>query len=358
MKTLQTIVAESDNKISVAEMLADIKNLENWSLAENIDKKAMAAKYGIQSRKTAEIVYGILTKAAEDRWSRKKFDENDIAAFKQFCKMPELYSKIEPFFEDEPEEFIKYLRDFYKKDLEDSNLMQYSTWKQSDLKYRRIPYGKIYTIKLYQFILKYLEEHGSDNKDARDAKTKATDLVLGKLDEQLKDFKKDLLDRAEQQALDFYDTILEKIGDWKKTADGLQKQIEDFQMNWVKNRNRGWYWNEREYKDLEKSAKQWRAKYLNAKYIKGHFSKPEYGKYCRDAADHEYEMKKNTMADKIVERDFDYANLQFTNVKRDPKWIEMMITDGVKKVYARSIIAAEFSEKVTVHFRFILTDRK
>ena len=64
------------------------------------------------------------------------------------------------------------------------------------------------------------------------------------------------------------------------------------------------------------------------------------------------------MAEKIVERDFDYANITFSNMKRDPKGIEMMISDGVKKVYARSIIAAEYSEKVICHFRFILTDRK
>lgn len=346
------------NKITVAEMLEDVKNLETWSLSENIDKKAIAAKYGIQSRKTAEIIQGILTKAAEDRWGRKKFDENDIAAFKQFCKMPELYNKIEPFFENEPEEFIKYLRDFYKKDLEDNNLMQYSTWKPSELKYRRIPYGKIYTIKFYQFILKYLEEHGSDNKATRDAYQEAVDLILNKLSEQLADFKERLLDNAEEQGRNYYKNIQTNLNEWEKNANDCERQRQEFIDNWRKEKRQGWYWRDSEYTRLEKKENTWRSMVATGKYILKKWNIDGYAKYCREEADKEYEMKKRTMAEKIVERDFDYSKLEFTNVKQDPKWIEMMITDGTKKVYARSIIAAEFSEKVKVHFRFILTDRK
>lgn len=36
----------------------------------------------------------------------------------------------------------------------------------------------------------------------------------------------------------------------------------------------------------------------------------------------------------------------------------MRVTDGTKNVYCRSVWAAEFSEKMIPHFRFIITNRK
>jgi hypothetical protein len=64
------------------------------------------------------------------------------------------------------------------------------------------------------------------------------------------------------------------------------------------------------------------------------------------------------MADKIHDKGLNIENIECTNVHQDPKVIEMVITDGVKKLYCRSIIAAEYSDKMVTHFRFIITERK
>ena len=344
----------TSTNISVEEMMEDINKLNDYSI-DNAEKKALAAKYGIQSRKGAEIEKRILTVAAEDRANRTTFSELDITMFKRLTNCPELYSKMEPFLQLEPEAFVKYMKDVYEENIKSKGLEQYITWKPSDLKYARIKYGNIYTIKFYQFLLKYLEENGSATKDARDARKEATDLVLSKLNEQLKDFKQTLLDHAEEQALNYYDNIVKNIDMWFEKDEECEKQLNDLRRE---NGRSYRYWDNPEYKKVQETQKRWHLMYVEGNFIMEKWTKNEYGKYCREQAEKEYEMKKKTMAEKIVDRDFDYANIQFTNVKRDPKWIEMLITDGVKKVYARSIIAAEYSEKVTVHFRFILTDRK
>jgi hypothetical protein len=72
----------TSTNISIEEMMEDIKKLNDYSI-ENAEKKAMATKYGIQSRKAAEIEHAILVKAAEDRATRKSFTELDITMFKR-----------------------------------------------------------------------------------------------------------------------------------------------------------------------------------------------------------------------------------------------------------------------------------
>ena len=352
MKNLESFVSEA-SKITVAEMLEDIKKVRDaYELKE---KKAIADKYGIQSKKIAEIEHGILIKAAEDRATRKTYDENDIKAFRQLTNMPEIYNKLKAFLKQEPEAFVKYLKDYYEEYLKKENLFSFINWKPSDLKYR-VSYGKIYSIKIYQFLVKYLEENGSDTADKRSAKEKATDLILSKLDEQLEDFKQKLLDQVEEQAKAYWQRLSDNLKKYYKDYLAAKKEFDDFHND----RNNRFSLPEvrKEYAKLEENEKIMSQRYHNAKYITDKYTKEKYGEYCRELGRKEYEYKKHKMAEKIVERDFDYANITFSNMKQDPKGIEMLISDGVKKVYARSIIAAQFSEKVICHFRFILTDRK
>lgn len=352
MKALNTYLMES-SKITTAEMIEDIKKVrDTYELKE---KKAIAEKYGIQSKKAGEIEHGILVKAAEERSTRKNFDQLDVKMFRLLSNYTEMYNKLVEYLENEPEEFIIYMKDFYEEQLKKDKLFSYINWKPSDLKYR-LSANQIYSIKYYQSIVKYLEENGTSTADKRSAKQKATDLILSKLDEQLADFKEQLLNQVEEQAKNYWQRLSDNIEELHKKYLAARKEFNDY----TSDHRRRYSLPEvmAEYNRLEENAKTTSQVYHNAKYILDKYSKEEYGKYCREQGRKEYEYKKHKMAEKIVERDFDYANITFSNMKRDPKGIEMMISDGVKKVYARSIIAAEYSEKVICHFRFILTDRK
>ena len=352
MKSLNTYLNES-SKFTATEMMEDIKKVRD--AYELKDKKAIAEKYGIQSKKIAEIEKGILQKAAEERATRTKFDKLDIQLFRLHTNYVDMYNKLTEFLELEPEAFVIFLKDYYEEYLKNEKLFQFLNWRPSDLKYR-LSYNQIASIKYYQSIVKWLEEHGSSNADKRSAKEKATEIILGKLDEQLADFKEQLLNQVEEQAKDYWQRLSDGLEKWHKEYLKARKEFNDYTADHTRRYSLPEVM--AEYNRLEEASKLASQKYHNTKYIVEKWTKEEYGKYCREQGRKEYEYKKHKMAEKIVERDFDYANITFSNMKRDPKGIEMLISDGVKKVYARSIIAAQFSEKVICHFRFILTDRK
>lgn len=352
MKDITTYISQS-SQFTNEEMMEDIKKVRD--AYELKDKKAIADKYGIQSKKISEIERGILLKAAEARMTRKQFDKLDVQMFRMLSNYVDMYNKLAEYLENEPEAFVIYMKEYYEGLLKEDNTLQYLGYRLSDLKYR-LSYNKICTLKYYQSIVKYLEENGTSTADKRSAKQKATELILSKLDEQLEDFKQHLLDQIEDQAKNYWQRLTDNLSKYKEEYLAAEKEFDDFHND----RTNRFSLPEvrKEYARLENIKNQASQIYHNANYIIKKYTKEAYGKYCREEGRKEYEYKKHNMAEKIVERDFDYANITFSNVKRDPKGIEMMISDGVKKVYARSIIAAEFSEKVICHFRFILTDRK
>jgi hypothetical protein len=352
MKALNTYINES-SKFSAAEMMEDIKKVRD--AYELKDKKAIAEKYGIQSKKIAEIEKGILQRAAEERATRTKFDTLDISLFRLYSNYVDMYNKLSEYLELEPEGFIIFMKDYYEEDLKKDKIFQYLNWRPADMKYR-LNYNQMCRIKYYQSLVRYINEHGSSTKNQREAKENATDLILGKLDEQLAEFKEQLLNQVEEQAKDYWQRLSDGLEKWHKEYLKARKAFNDYTADHTRRYSLPEVM--AEYNRLEEAGKLASQKYHNAKFIVEKWTKEEYGKYCREQGRKEYEYKKHKMAEKIVERDFDYSNLTFSNMKRDPKGIEMLISDGVKKVYARSIIAAQFSEKVICHFRFILTDRK
>lgn len=52
------------------------------------------------------------------------------------------------------------------------------------------------------------------------------------------------------------------------------------------------------------------------------------------------------------------SELTFSQIQSDPKLFDVIIAGNGKKVHARSILAAENSEYMVPHFRFIVTDAK
>lgn len=70
-----------------------------------------------------------------------------------------------------------------------------------------------------------------------------------------------------------------------------------------------------------------------------------------------FDSKVFAMADKLNSKGFT-SECKFSSLSSDPKLFDVVIADGEKKVHARSILAAEFSECMTAHFRFIITNAK
>lgn len=70
-----------------------------------------------------------------------------------------------------------------------------------------------------------------------------------------------------------------------------------------------------------------------------------------------FDSKVFAMADKLNRKGFT-SECKFSSLSSDPKLFNVIVTDGEKKVHARSVLAAESSECMVAHFRFIITNAK
>lgn len=73
------------------------------------------------------------------------------------------------------------------------------------------------------------------------------------------------------------------------------------------------------------------------------------------AAEDKFKSDIMAIAEKVRRMNMEEAMLELLSIESDPKHYDITLTDGKKTVHARSIFAAEFSEKVSPHYRFIIT---
>ena len=105
----------------------------------------------------------------------------------------------------------------------------------------------------------------------------------------------------------------------------------------------------KEIEKLERFIKQ------SEKFIK--MGKEKYIEMNADQANSTFDMKVFALADKLNKKGFT-TSCEFSAISNDPKLFDTIIIDGSKKVHARSILAAENSECMVAHFRFIITNSK
>lgn len=105
----------------------------------------------------------------------------------------------------------------------------------------------------------------------------------------------------------------------------------------------------KEVEKLERFIRQ------SEKYIK--MGKEKYTEINVNQASSMFDMKVFSLADKLNKKGFT-TSCKFSAISDDPKLFDTVITDGSKKVHARSILAAENSERMVAHFRFIITNSK
>lgn len=91
------------------------------------------------------------------------------------------------------------------------------------------------------------------------------------------------------------------------------------------------------------------------KFIK--MGKEKYVEMNVEQADRMFDAKVFALADKLNKKGFT-DSCEFSAISNDPKLFDTIIIDGAKKVHARSILAAENSECMVAHFRFIITNAK
>ena len=310
------------------ELIADYTLLNEYPSMN--EKKALAAKYGVDSKKAKDIQEMVLVAMRGERKTRTEFDEIDLRYFSRF-DIPETYAKAVPYYELESIEFLNYVMGVYWE-----NLVTRKLDKKVDLVNIRGTYhlsiSDKYAIRRYLNIKKYLEEIKPENVEKKRNDEEINNVIRNIL---LKDM------------VAFHDAYIAKVTKWANIQ--YPKIIE------IKNETR------EQLVKLPKDVKYnvWRPlknKYDRAVALLTRFDTIEkYVEWNVENAEKQYMSDINSVVERIRKRELDYDNLKVVNVYDDPKFFEMTITDGKQSLHARSIWAAEYSEKVTAHYRFIIS---
>lgn len=89
--------------------------------------------------------------------------------------------------------------------------------------------------------------------------------------------------------------------------------------------------------------------------VKYKWNKEKFVSDMVDSAQKRYERDMLAVAEKIRKMNIDEENMKVSSIFPDAKHYDITVTDGKRSVHARSIFAAEFSEYVSPHYRFIIT---
>lgn len=88
------------------------------------------------------------------------------------------------------------------------------------------------------------------------------------------------------------------------------------------------------------------------------WSLDEYIKREVDNRERYYNFAMISLAERLIRNGVDEENIKVNYIQEDYKLFEMGINDGKSTWHARSIVAAEYSDIVTCHLRFIVTKIK
>lgn len=85
------------------------------------------------------------------------------------------------------------------------------------------------------------------------------------------------------------------------------------------------------------------------------WNRKEYVDKNVEEAEKRYKYDIEAIAEKVRRMNMDEEFIEVLSIDSDPKHYDIVLSDGKKKVHARSIFAAEFSYLVAPHYRFIIT---
>lgn len=309
------------------ELIADYTLLNEYPSMN--EKKALAAKYGIESKKAKEIQEMVLVAMRGERKTRTEFDEIDLRYFSRF-DIPETYAKAVPYYELESIEFLNYVLNVYWGNVVEKKLENKLSLANS--RGYGICAAHKYIIKRYLNLKRYLEEIKPENIEKKRSDEEINNVIRNILLVEMKPLHDNYIERITAWSKKSYVSIIKTKTESAKELDLLPKDVKYNIWKPIKN------------------------KYDRAVALLRRFDTiDKYVAYTVESAEREYMNDVNEVTLRIRKKELDYDNIKVINVYNDPKFFELTITDGNKSLHARSIWAAEYSEKVTAHYRFIIT---
>lgn len=349
MKSIVQFIKESMNKFSKEELHEDYQKASDVTGQE---KKDLIAKYGIETKKAQDIKNRILEILRELRKEQKNFDKQDITDFLRLHDY--VTSRMIEGLKEEPKEFSTYLKDCYFERLKSRKLDQYAL--STSLSSYRFSIADKDLIRTYQKISKAVDEINPTKEKLTEKEY--FEMLNNRITELMQDFKVIYLKRIEEYAKKQYKYYSDKKNldaleaDVKAAQNVIEKYKEDNNITWIK-------WNDSKGRDLENKVEKARNKVSQFKaFTKIYTTEKMYLDKCKEDGEKTFANNIAAISERLIKDNLNIDNLSITNVKNDPKFFEMIITDGNKKLYLRSVFAAQFSTKMIPHFRFIITERK
>ena len=347
MKSLTQYISEK--LMSIEEMVEDYNIISNSPDTET--KKKIASKYCLVSKKSTDIQKAILIAMRNERNDRRKYSDDDITWFRRLSDMPSRYKTLCTWLDNESLEFVNFMRARYEEKLKSkkskfgSLLDLKNSAKGRDWNYVMTAADK-YLIDTYNNLTQYIEEHDPTKLSSKQEQLVIINSIKQKLLENTKEFHDEYINRVENFANNYWDNLPSKIESSKKAYEEA-KQL---------------YMEEQDYakaKTLKRKMEEASRVYNSYLIVSRKYSyKNEYVDKCKEDAEAKFDANITTIAERLKKQNFIISEIKVKIIDNDPKFYAMCVTDGVKKVYCRSVWAAEFSDKMIPHFRFIITNRK
>lgn len=283
------------------------------------DRKNLGVKYGVPA-KSKDIQEKISSILKEIRSTQTEFDKDDM---RDWFRLDPKVTKLGQYLDGEPIAFVKMLQaDYESRAKRGGNSIA----------------GK-YARNMYEKITVWLNEATkTDDKKAAEAELENNiEKLVSKLSSELADFKVRYLEKVYEAAGKRYKRIPTDIKALKNQRLAIEARYDAARKEKNKVDN-----------------KIGRLKGILRMYP----SVEEFQKFTVEEATKQFEYNVRGLANRLIDKKFIIEKIIVSNVKNDPKFFEMTITDVEKKLYCRSVLAAQFSEKMIPHFRFIMTERK
>lgn len=335
--------------MSIEEMVEDYNVISDSP--DTATKKSIASKYGLVSKKSADIQKAILVAMRNERNDRRKYSDDDITWFRRLSGMPSRFKTLCTWLDNESLEFVNFMRARYEEKLKSKKSKFGSLFdlknsaKGRDWNYVMTAADK-YLIDTYNNLTQYIEEHDPTKLSSKQEQLVIIKSIKEKLLENTKEFHNECISRVENFANRYWDSLPSKIESSKKAYEEA-KQLYNKEQDYSKS------------KVLRTKMEEASRTYNSFLIVsKKYSSKNEYIDKCKEDAEDKFDANINSIAERLKKQDFIITDIKVTDIHNDPKFYSMCVTDGIKKVYCRSVWAAEFSDKMIPHFRFIITNRK
>lgn len=297
------------------EMSADYDKIQ-W--ADNTEKKEIAKKYSIDTRKGAEIAAEILRGIQEKRKDKSAFTSSDLKWWHHQYPNIGTFATMKNALDAESEAFVNFVASEYKKSYD--KVMGQRSLSMAD-KAR---------ITDYNNVVRYLNE----KKNSED---KGLQALIKNLSVQTSVFKTKYINDTEKYA----NSVWERARD--KYAAAEDEYIQLYKNNTIPYS---------EKKDRINRLKEIMKKNAIARQSKEHFVSR-----VVDDARRTFEADIRNIADRIRKRGIDEGKIKVKPLQVGGVGIDMMIGDEKRALYARAIVAALNSVYMRPHYRFVITEK-